>query len=59
MIIFAIQGMMTFVLRLQGFQDAQTPESVLSLVDSLHVQAVKSAELLGEKERQLAAQKGG
>ena len=43
---------------LQGFPDADTPESVLSLVDSLQMQAVQSTEKLGHKEEQLAAQSG-
>ena len=43
---------------LQGLPDAETPENVLSLVETLQVQAVQSAEALGEKDSQLAAHSG-
>jgi len=42
----------------QGLPDAEAPENVLSLIDSLQTQALKSAEQMGERESQLATQKG-
>ena len=43
---------------IQGLPDAQTPENVLDLLDSLQTQLLKSTERLGELEGQHAEQTG-
>ncbi|KAL0021904.1 hypothetical protein WJX79_001705 [Trebouxia sp. C0005] len=43
---------------LQGLSGAETPENVLILLESLQTQILKSTELLGQKENQLAKQAG-
>ncbi|KAL3148911.1 hypothetical protein ABBQ32_001779 [Trebouxia sp. C0010 RCD-2024] len=43
---------------LQGLPDAQTPENVLRLIDSLQTQLLESAERLGQVESQCAEQAG-
>ena len=43
---------------LQGLPDAVSPESVLTLVDTLQTQALKTAEQLGQKDSELASLKG-
>lgn len=44
---------------MQGLPDAQTPENVLTLIDTLQTQLLKSAERLGQVETQCADQTGG
>lgn len=43
----------------QGLPDAQTPENVLTLIDDLQTQLLRSAEHLGQVETQCAEQAGG
>ena len=49
---------MTCGMVVQGLPDAQTPENVLTLIDSLQTQLLKSAERLGQVESQCADQAG-
>ena len=50
--------LMTCGMVVQGLPDAQTPENVLTLIDSLQTQLLKSAERLGQVESQCADQAG-
>ena len=43
---------------MQGLPDAVSPESVLTLVDTLQTQALQTAEQLGQKDSELASLKG-